>query len=377
MYCRVCKLNSLCEHILTIENQPFSAQQFFESQSDSQIKVDLEIYECAQCGLVQHNLEPVDYYKDVIRAVAYSLDMKQFRLKQFQSFLNNYELYDKNILEIGSGKGEYLDLLHESGAKKLFGLENSLKNFNVLREKKYNSQKGFLDSSFANNWGFSFDAIVSFNFVEHWPDLLIGLTKMKNLLLNDGIALIEVPNFRYMLKNGIYTEFTVDHIYYFTEESLRIILQNVGFEIISINSVWKDYILSAIVRRRQKANIISIYEKKQKNTRNIIDYLSNYRGSIVIWGAGHQALSIMAMIRADRYVKYVVDSAPFKQGKFCPVTGLKIFSPSQLNIDCPKCIVVMGAGYTDEIVNIIKRNFNNISDILIANENGIRKPDDK
>ncbi len=376
MQCRVCKLSNLCEHILTIENQPPSAQQFFENQVDSQIKIDLEIYECSQCGLVQHNLEPVSYYKDVIRAVAYSPDMKAFRLKQFQEFLNKYELCDKKILEIGSGKGEYLDLLHESGAKKLFGLENSMKNFNDLRKKKYNSQKGFLDSSFVNNWNFSFDAIVCFNFMEHWPDLLAGLTKIKNLLLDNGIALIEVPNFGYMLKNGIYTEFTVDHIYYFTEESLRNVLQNVGLEIITINSVWKDYILSAVVRRRQKAKITSIYAKKQKNTRNIIDFLSNYEGSIVIWGAGHQALSIMAMIRADRYVKYVVDSAPFKQGKFCPVTGLEIFSPSQLNVDCPQCVVVMGAAYSDEIINIIRKNYYNISDILIADENGIRRTDD-
>ena len=376
MQCRVCKLSNLCEHILTIENQPPSAQQFFENQLDSQIKIDLEIYECSQCGLVQHNLEPVSYYKDVIRAVAYSPDMKAFRLKQFQEFLNKYELCDKKILEIGSGKGEYLDLLHESGAKKLFGLENSMKNFNDLRKKKYNSKKGFLDSSFVNNWNFSFDAIVCFNFMEHWPDLLTGLTKIKNLLLDNGIALIEVPNFGYMLKNGIYTEFTVDHIYYFTEESLRNVLQNVGLEIITINSVWKDYILSAVVRRRQKAKIASIYAKKQKNTRNIIDFLSNYEGSIVIWGAGHQALSIMAMIRADRYVKYVVDSAPFKQGKFCPVTGLKIFSPSQLNVDCPQCVVVMGAAYSDEIINIMRKNYYNISDILIADENGIRRTDD-
>ena len=79
------------------------------------------------------------------------------------------------------------------------------------------------------------------------------------------------------------------------------------------------------------------------------------------------------MIRADNYVEYVVDSAPFKQGKFCPVTGLEIFSPMQLNVDCPQCVVVMGAGYSDEIVRIIQNDFGNIRDIFIVDEKGIRK----
>jgi hypothetical protein len=219
----------------------------------------------------------------------------------------------------------------------------------------------------------SFDAVVSFNFLEHWPDLRGGLINIKNLLSDDGIGLIEVPNFSHMLVNGVYTEFTVDHIYYFTEKTFSNALQSVGLEIISINSIWKNYILSATVRKRQKIDIRGVVESKKKNSRELVNFLSNYDGSIVVWGAGHQALSIMAMIRADNYVEYVVDSAPFKQGKFCPVTGLEIFSPMQLNINSPKCIVVMGAGYSGEIVKVIKNDFGNINDVLIMDEKGIRK----
>ena len=315
----------------------------------------------------------MNYYKDVVRAVAYSPETKKFRLTQFKKFLNANQLWDKSILEIGSGKGEYLDLFDEAGATKLYGLENSLGSFKILEDKKYNSRRGFLDDKFINTWGLSFDAVVSFNFVEHWPDLRTGLIKIKNLLSDDGVGLIEVPNFSHMLRNKIYTEFTVDHIYYFTEETFRNALQSVGLEIISISSVWKNYILSATVRRRQKIDIRGIIESKKNKTRELVNFLSDYGESVVVWGAGHQALSILAMIRADNYVEYVVDSAPFKQGKFCPVTGLEIFSPMQLNVDCPQCIVVMGAGYSDEIVRIIQNDFGNIHDVFIMDEKGIRK----
>jgi SAM-dependent methyltransferase len=373
MNCRFCNLDNSCDHLLTIENQPPSAQGFFDNQGESYITIDLEIYECNQCGLVQHNSEPVSYYKDVIRAVAYSPEMKIFRLQQFKNFLNFNQLWDKNILEIGSGKGEYLDLFNEAGATRLYGLENSLQSFKILDDKKYNSRRGFLDDKFINNWELSFDAIVSFNFVEHWPDLQTGLKNIKNLLSDDGIGLIEVPNFDHMLRNKIYTEFTADHIFYFTEKTFRNALQSVGFEIISMGSVWKDYILSATVKKRQKINIREMIESKKKNTFELVNFLSTYDGSVVVWGAGHQALSIMAMIRADSFIEYVVDSAPFKQGKFCPVTGLEIFSPMQLKVDCPKCIVVMGAAYSDEIVRIIQNDFGNILDIFIMDDKGIRE----
>lgn len=373
MDCRFCILDSGCDHILTIENQPLSAQAFFDDRALSREKINLEIFECKQCGLVQHNAKEVEYYKDVIRAIAYSSEMKNFRLKQFKKWLDEYKLHNKNILEIGAGKGEYLDLLNEAGAQNLFGLENSKINLETLQKKQYNIQKGFLDSSFVNGWNISFDGIVTFNFVEHWVDLRAGLTQFKSLLSNNGVGLIEVPNFSFMLKNGIFSEFTVDHIYYFTEQTLQNILQSIGLEIISIESIWKNYILSAKVRRAKKVDVSNILLNKKKYSEALKNFLSNYGGSVVVWGAGHQALSLMAMIGAENYIEYVVDSAPFKQRKFCPVTGLEIFSPSQLKVNRPKCIIIIGAAYSVEIANIIINDFKHIKDIFTITESGIKK----
>lgn len=375
MICRLCKSDSTCEHLLKIENQPASAQGFFENQIDAYRKFDLEIFECNDCGLVQHASEPVSYYKDVIRSVAYSAEMKRYRICQFEEFLSNYKLFNARLLEIGAGKGEYLDLFHEAGAKKLYGLENSLVGYNYIKAKKYNAQRGFLDDKFINKWAHKFDAVVCFNFLEHWPDLRTSLINLKSLLTDDGIGLIEVPNFDYMLDNEIYTEFTVDHLYYFTKEALRNVLQRTGYEVISIKSIWQDYILSARVRKRPKIDIRALEKKKERKTAELISFLSRYQGELVVWGAGHQALSILAIIEGDKFINYVVDSAPFKQGKYCPGTGLKIFPPKQLAIDCPRGVIVMGAGYSDEIVKIIKEDFCNIRDVFIMTEDGIRKTD--
>ncbi len=76
--CRVCEGSLFSEPLLEYEGSPKSAQGFLNSLSEQDELVNLAIYQCAKCGLVQHNLEPVSYYKEVIRAVAFSPEMGKF-----------------------------------------------------------------------------------------------------------------------------------------------------------------------------------------------------------------------------------------------------------------------------------------------------------
>ena len=77
-------------------------------------------------------------------------------------------------------------------------------------------------------------------------------------------------------------------------------------------------------------------------------------GGVAVWGAGHQALATMALLNLGGKIKYVVDSAPFKQGKFTPATHLPIVPPSALSLQPVSAVIVMAAGYSDEVVKIIQ-----------------------
>ena len=91
--------------LLQYEGSPKSAQGFLNDLSEQDEVVNLEIYQCTKCGLVQHNLDPVSYYKEVIRAVAFSPEMGKFRLAQLGSWVFKNNLQNKKILEVGCGKG--------------------------------------------------------------------------------------------------------------------------------------------------------------------------------------------------------------------------------------------------------------------------------
>ena len=62
--------------LLTLDNMPASAQHMPDAQGVKEDRgLTLDLCQCMGCGLVQFDCEPVDYYRDVIRAGGFSKTM--------------------------------------------------------------------------------------------------------------------------------------------------------------------------------------------------------------------------------------------------------------------------------------------------------------
>ena len=368
-FCRVCDGALSASPLLGYENSPRSAQGFLDAIEDLDDSVNLEIFQCVYCGLVQHNLAPVPYYKEVIRAVAFSSEMGKFRIEQLRNWVKENNLENKKILEVGCGRGEYIDLLISAGATKVSGIEYAQKSVLTAREKYPQIYQGYLDLDFELPGDFEFDAFTVFSFLEHWPNPNQGLRLIHSVLNEGGVGLVEVPNFELILNKGLYSEFTTDHIFYFDKKSFTFLLEKNGFEVVSIESVWYDYILSAKVRKRPSLDIKNFLNIQSRIKSQLTEFISQHGvGEVAIWGAGHQALAVIAMAKAANQVKYIVDSAPFKQGKYTPATHLPIVSPEFLGASPPKAVIVMAAGYSNEIVQIILEKYSSIAHIAVLRE---------
>ena len=150
-----------------------NAAQFLPSEDElhKDKGVDLNIFECVQCGLVQTSQVPVPYHKEVIRASAFSGEMAAFRQEQLKAWVEKHQLAEKRILEIGAGKGEYLELLAQAGMK-AYGTEFGSASVAACKQKGFQVWQVFPDGSGLQLPDIpivAFDAFASFNFMEHWP----------------------------------------------------------------------------------------------------------------------------------------------------------------------------------------------------------------
>ena len=354
--CRVCAQSFFKEPLLRYENMPRAAQHFPDEASlEAERGVNLTVCQCSECGLVQLSEPPVHYYRDVIRAAAVSEPVKAFKTEQFSRLVEKYGLQGKKVIEIGCGKGEFLSLWKSLGVH-VYGLEHAEISVKHCVGNGLCVFQGYLDASELQLPNGPFDAFALLMFLEHMPDPNASLRGIHNNLVEDAVGLIEVQNFDMVVRNHVFSEFIADHLLYFTRETLQFTLQLNGFEILECSELRDDYVLSAIVRKRKSLDLSDFHAAQDSVRQEIETFIDRFPPrSVAIWGAGHQALAMISLTGIADKIKYVVDSAPFKQGKFTPASHLRIVSPDTLKLSPVSALIVMAASYSDEVAGIVRQ----------------------
>lgn len=370
--CRVCHRQLYDEPLLRYVNMPRVAQ-FLPDQSslDSDCGINLEILQCSGCGLVQLASDPVPYYRDVVRAAGLSEEMRSFRRAQFADLIDRFSLRGKKLLEVGCGRGEYLSLLGEAGAEAC-GIEHSAASVAACTAAGLNVSEGFIGSPEDAVPGGPFDAFAIFNFLEHLPDPNATLAGIHRNLSDTAVGLVEVPNFDMMTREGQFAEFMSDHLCYYTAATLTSTLSINGFEVLGCTEQWYRYILSAIVRKRRRLDLAGFDARRTVLNDEIHAYIRRFPPRrVAMWGAGHQALALMALFGLQGSIRYVIDSAPFKQGKYTPATHIPIVAPDALERDPVDAVIIAAAGYSDEVARTVRSRFGPALSVVIWRESGL------
>jgi len=366
--CRLCGDKLFLKPLLTLNGMPKAAQHFLDKdQFLDDVAIDLDIFQCTNCGLVQLNIDPVSYFKEVITAASISGDARKSRLKQMSEFAKKYCLINKKVIEIGCGKGNMLDIIDEAQME-AYGLEYSPDSISIAKNAGRRVIKGFIDDleEIENS---PFHGFVCFNFLEHMPNPGSAINKIYNNLHPGGVGLVTVPNLNYLLDTKSFYEFVSDHLSYFTIDTLKNAFLSNRFDVLECSLINNENDILILVKK----NVEKKYQKKNeikkidlKDNYNEVDKLINDLKSIVkkyksnnkkiaIWGAGHRTLALLALSNL-KDIEYIVDSAKFKQGKYSPVIHTKIVSPQTLKESKVDLLIVMLPGiYPDEVIRSVKQ----------------------
>jgi len=352
--CRLC-YSPRTESVIDLDGFPKAAQYFISSleETEEDQPITLMVCQCIDCGLIQLKNDPVSYYKDVITAASLSEASKEILVNEWRPFIEKYNILGKDAIEVGSGRGDFLEILERLNVN-AYGIEHSLENIKECEKKKLNVEKAYLtELSESNNKKYSL--VVCNNFLEHQPETKNYLSSLRNLVSDDGVVYISVPNVDYLLKKNCLYEFVADHLVYFTEKTLRKAMEINGFNILESYKKNNGNDLVVIAKSESKINIDGAIDTVSNIVESIQKEVNNYK-NVAIWSAGHRALALMAMAKLEK-IKYVIDSATFKQGKFTPILHKKIISPEEfIGIQCDLLIIMLPGNYAEQVIRFVDEN---------------------
>ena len=357
--------------LLTLDNMPASAQHMPDAQGVKQDRgLTLDLCQCMGCGLVQFDCEPVDYYRDVIRAGGFSKTMVELRRYQYKHLIDSYHLEGKKFIEVGCGQGEFLKVLSEFPVE-VHGIEHDPHLVELARAQGLDVTEGFTETEDTRFAGGLYDVFLSFNFLEHQPDPGTMLQAIYRNLEDDAMGLITVPSFEYIMDHNSYYELIRDHLAYYTFETLTTLLERNGFQVEECEVINRDT-LSVIVKKRPQMdteNLLECYVNLKREMESYMKYLDAWDKKVAVWGASHQGFTLAATTKLGERARYIIDSAPFKQGKFAPASHLPIVGPDHFHEHPVDAIIITAPGYTDEIAASIRRKFGTSVEIRAMRSN--------
>jgi len=365
--CFVCGAELMTKPLMECKNMPAGAQNIPAQENLSQDSgIDLSLYQCSGCGLIQFDCKPVSYYRDVIRSGGYGTTMVELRRSQYSHFIDVCALKGKKIIEIGCGQGEFLQVLTEFPVQ-AYGIEHKADLVKTAKKKGLTVECDFAKDETVKLKNGPFDAFLSFNFLEHQPNPNGMMRCIYENLTENGYGLITVPSFEYILENNAFYELLRDHIANYTQDSLRFLVEKNGFRVLECERINRDT-WAMIVQKRPKANVSGLISNFCRLTEEINQYISSryMEGKkVAIWGASHQGFTVASTAACSNKICYIIDSAPFKQGRYAPVSHIPIVAPDYFFQDPADSILVIAPGYTQEIVETIRDKFGEDVEILI------------
>ncbi len=371
--CILCEKPLSSDILLKLDNLPSSAQNIpTESELDSDKSIDIYLKQCSYCGLVQLDCEPVDYYRDVIRAGGISTTMYNLRCQEYEKLIKKYALNGKRILEIGCGQGEFLKIWKEYPVI-AYGIEHNRKLYKIAKSNDLSVYNIFTETEQTVLPGAPFDAFCCFNFLEHQPNPNAMLRCIYNNLTPNGCGIITVPSFEYIIENDSFYELLRDHIANYTSQSLQHLVENNGFLVDSCELVNRDT-WEILIHKRKKVDVSGL----SNNYCSLANELQQFTTSrikenkkIAVWGASHQGFTTISSMGIKEHIAYIIDSAKFKQGKFAPGSHVKIVSPEHFFAEPVDTILIIAPGYTDEIAATIIEKYGNTVEIAVLKSSNI------
>ena len=296
----------------------------------------------------------IDYSNDYQNSQAHSDKFKE-HMKYVLSLLKLEAKQDSLIVEVGCGKGDFVEMVQDDGFFKIKGFDASFEGNNSAIEKRYLNKNDRIKA----------DLIVLRHVLEHVPNPYNFLLMLKEVFENAKIY-IEVPNYDWIIDNKTYFDITYEHVNYFSQMSLRKLFE----KSLTRHGLLFDYQYQYVIADLPSLNrqFSELYESENWEFISFRDLFPDLRAdiqrldalakgcSVYVWGAATKGCLFLAHCKNNNLlidkVQSAIDLNPHKSGKFLPGSLVQIKTKEEFfeTVKENALLIVSNPAYKDEIV---------------------------
>jgi 2-polyprenyl-3-methyl-5-hydroxy-6-metoxy-1,4-benzoquinol methylase len=341
-------------------------------------KVDIQLAFCSSCGFITNvAFDPTqfDYDQDYENSLHYSPRFQQYAESLAANLVERYNLHDKDIIEIGCGKGDFLISICELGKNRGVGFDPTY--VPRAEHQAIASQVQFIQDYYSDRYkDYKADLIVCRHTLEHIPNPVDLLKPLRQAIGDrlDTAIFFEVPNGLDTFRNLAVWDIIYEHCSYFAPPALAQVFAHCGFQVDNIYETFEGQFLclEALPIDEKIANSTTNIQREEVEllSRDIASFTDKFQTKIetwkhkltqiaqagqraVVWGAGAKGTIFLILLQCQDLIKYIVDINPRKQGMYIAGGGQQIVSPEFLRQYQPDLVIVMNPIYEKEIQQAI------------------------
>ncbi len=340
-------------------------------------KGKLELVLCAACGFIQNHLfdAPIQEYSSRCdKTHGFSPTFNQLAKRLAADLFERYALAGRTVLEIGCGRGEFLELFADLGCGRLIGVDPASVPASIsgTGQNRIEIIQGFYgpeQTTVSSCRALDCDLILCRNTLEHIGDVRAFIRFLRADIGDLGIPVVfELPSMDRILDEVAFWDVHHEHRSYFTRDSLTRLFEAAGFSVLRVDAVCdgQHLVIEAIPvesytatmpltevelghRKQQVERFGRCAEHARSGWRNRFEMWTANDETVVIWGANSKTVSFLTTLGLTDEVAGVVDINPSSQGTFLPGTGHRVLAPEEINALAPTQIIIMNGTYEDEI----------------------------
>jgi 2-polyprenyl-3-methyl-5-hydroxy-6-metoxy-1,4-benzoquinol methylase len=339
---------------------------------------DIKLAFCPVCSHITNlafDIGRLEYTQAYENPLDFSPRFQAYARSLARRLVKRYKLYNKNIISIGCGQGNFLLLLCELGNNRGVGFDPGWveQEEHIAAKDRVKFIPDFYSERYAKYQG---DLITCRHMLEHIHNPKGFLNMLRNAIGNrlNAHVFFEVPNALSTFRRLFVWDIIYEHCQYFTPISLSRAFLSSEFSVCKLTEEFEGQFLGIHAKPNDSgarypnseqidevnkvandiASFTANFQRKVGIFRHKLEQIKRRGQRAIVWGTGSKGVTFLNTFKNSQ-VEYAVDINPRKQGMYVAGTGQQIVPPKFLRDYQPDIIIVMNPVYMREIQQLTKK----------------------